>query len=195
MGVTPVTWRAWLESLVLESGDGNAVRLVAPSEFHLRWINDKYRLLIEEVARLAFGPTVTVELAAADGQVFDGPIVDDEPEPEPTPASPPPSHPEDGRLVSKYSFDNFVVGQSNRFAHAAAMAIAEQPGGNYNPLFVFGGAGLGKTHLLQAIAQHAHDLHPRLVITYLSPEAFFQPVHRGNPQEADGRVQGSLPRG
>ena len=155
------------------------MRIVAPSEFHLRWINDKYRLLIEEVARIAFGPDVAVELAAADGQVFDGPIVDDEPEPEPTPASPPPSHPEDGRLVSKYSFDNFVVGQSNRFAHAAAMAIAEQPGGNYNPLFVFGGAGLGKTHLLQAIAQHAHDLHPRLVITYLRPEAFFNQFIEG----------------
>ena len=170
--VTPVTWRAWLESLVLDRSDETSVRIVAPSEFHLRWVNDKYRALIEEVARIAFGGPVTVELAAADGQAFEGPIVDDEPEPEPVPQVAP-AHPEGGRLVPKYSFENFVVGQSNRFAHAAAMAIAEQPGGNYNPLFVFGGAGLGKTHLLQAIAQHAHDLNPRLEIIYLSSEAFF----------------------
>ncbi len=172
--VTPVTWRAWLESLVLEKGEGSALRIAAPSEFHLRWVNDKYRELIEEVARIAFGDDATVELGAADGQAFDGPIIDDEPEPEPAPvAVAPGAHPEAGRLVPKYSFENFVVGQSNRFAHAAAMAIAEQPGGNYNPLFVFGGAGLGKTHLLQAIAQHAHDLQPRLEIVYLSSEAFF----------------------
>jgi chromosomal replication initiator protein len=171
--VTPVTWRAWLESLVLERTEGTSLRIVAPSEFHLRWVNDKYRILIEEVARLAFGGEARVELAAADGQAFEGPIVDDEPEPEPAPPTATTTHPEPGRLVPKYSFENFVVGQSNRFAHAAAMAIAEQPGGNYNPLFVFGGAGLGKTHLLQAIAQHAHDLHPRMEIIYLSSEAFF----------------------
>ncbi|NIP92177.1 MAG: chromosomal replication initiator protein DnaA, partial [Akkermansiaceae bacterium] len=64
------------------------------------------------------------------------------------------------RFVPKYSFENFVVGPSNRFAHAAAMAIAEQPGGNYNPLFVYGGSGLGKTHLLHAVAQHAALLNP-----------------------------------
>jgi chromosomal replication initiator protein len=77
------------------------------------------------------------------------------------------------RFVPKYSFENFVVGPSNRFAHAAAMAIAEQPGGNYNPLFVYGGSGLGKTHLLHAVAQHAALLNPKLVICYISSEEFF----------------------
>lgn len=173
--VTPVTWRAWLESLVLEV-DGSVVRVVAPSEFHLRWVADKYRDLLTEVAAETFHPGVVVELTASEDPAFDGPILDDEPEPEPsTPSSSPATSvgPEEGRLVPKYSFENFVVGQGNRFAHAAAMAIAEQPGGHYNPLFVFGGAGLGKTHLLQAIAQHGHDLDPRLRITYLSSESFF----------------------
>lgn len=171
--VTPVTWRAWLESLVAEPGDNGVVRMVAPSEFHLRWINEKYRGLIEETALAVFGPLTVVELDAADEQTFDGPILDDEPEPEPVMVAAPPVPAEEGRLVPKYSFENFVVGPGNRFAHAAAMAIAEQPGGHYNPLFVFGGAGLGKTHLLQAIAQHCHDLHPRIEIIYLSSETFF----------------------
>ena len=191
--VTPVTWRAWLESLVLERSDETSVRIVAPSEFHLRWVNDKYRALIEEVARIAFGGPVTVELAAADGQAFEGPIVDDEPEPEPVPQVTP-AHPEGGRLVPKYTFENFVVGPSNRFAHAAAMAIAEQPGGHYNPLFVYAGAGLGKTHLLQAIAQPRPRPPPPPRNQLHDLRGLLQRLHRRHPPQADGRVQGALPR-
>jgi chromosomal replication initiator protein len=170
--VTPVTWRTWLESLEQESVDGNVVRILAPSEFHLRWVNEKYRPLIEEAVATAYGASASIELDAASTPSFETPTIDDEPEPEPPPrtANAPVSGP---ALVPKYSFENFVVGPSNRFAHAAAMAIAEQPGGNYNPLFVYGGAGLGKTHLLHAIAQHCAELHPHLEICYLSSEEFF----------------------
>jgi len=170
--VTPVTWRTWLESLEQESIDGNVVRIVAPSEFHLRWVNEKYRPLIEEAVAVAYGDGASIELDAASTPSFETPTIDDEPEPEPPPrtAVAPTAGP---ALVPKYSFENFVVGPSNRFAHAAAMAIAEQPGGNYNPLFVYGGAGLGKTHLLHAIAQHCAELHPHLEICYLSSEEFF----------------------
>jgi chromosomal replication initiator protein len=172
--VTPVTWRTWLESLEQQSVDGNVVRIVAPSEFHLRWVNDKYRPLIQEALTMAYGPSAEVELGATDSPAFDQPSIDDEPEPEPVPraAIAHETH-GDTKLVPKYSFENFVVGPSNRFAHAAALAIAEQPGGNYNPLFVYGGAGLGKTHLLHAIAQHCGELHPHLEICYLSSEDFF----------------------
>ncbi len=75
-------------------------------------------------------------------------------------------------LMSKYTFDNFVIGQSNRFAHAAALAAAETPGTQYNPLFIYGGVGLGKTHLLQAIGNYALQNHSGLKVRYVTLEAF-----------------------
>lgn len=76
------------------------------------------------------------------------------------------------RLNPKYTFDTFVIGDSNRFAHAAAIAIAEEPGQAYNPLFIHGDSGLGKTHLLHAIGHYVHDYHPKLRVRYVSSEEF-----------------------
>jgi chromosomal replication initiator protein len=86
---------------------------------------------------------------------------------------------DDPRLVPKYSFDNFVVGQSNRFAHAAALAVAEQPGSQYNPLFIYANAGLGKTHLLHAVGHHRIELDPMAVVRYVSSEQFFNEFING----------------
>ncbi len=79
---------------------------------------------------------------------------------------------EDGRLNDKYSFETFVIGSSNRFAHAAAVAVAEQPARAYNPLFVYGGSGLGKTHLLHAIGHYARTLYKGTRVRYVSSEEF-----------------------
>lgn len=76
------------------------------------------------------------------------------------------------RLNPKYTFDNFVIGPSNRFAHAAALAVAESPAKAYNPLFVYGGSGLGKTHLLHAISHYAEGLFPNIKVRYVSSEEF-----------------------
>ncbi len=78
----------------------------------------------------------------------------------------------DTRLNPKYTFDNFVIGQSNRFAHAAAVAVAEAPAKAYNPLFIYGDSGLGKTHLLHAIGDYAQNLYSGIRVRYVSSEEF-----------------------
>ncbi|MFC4243976.1 chromosomal replication initiator protein DnaA [Gryllotalpicola reticulitermitis] len=87
-------------------------------------------------------------------------------------ASGTPQRPGDSRLNPKYSFDNFVIGQSNRFAHAAAVAVAEAPAKAYNPLFIYGDSGLGKTHLLHSIGHYAMSLYPGIRVRYVSSEEF-----------------------
>jgi chromosomal replication initiator protein len=93
----------------------------------------------------------------------------------------------------KYTFDSFVIGSSNRFAHAAALAVAEQPAEAYNPLFIYGGAGLGKTHLLHAIGRYVLECHPRLIVRYVSTEQFMndfiQSVQRNRIPEFHGRFR------
>jgi len=95
------------------------------------------------------------------------------------PAAPPHEDPENAptwdssaRLNPNYTFDTFVIGQSNRFAHASAFAVAEQPGIVYNPLFIYGGSGLGKTHLLHAIGHYTKYLYPNLRVRYVNSEEF-----------------------
>lgn len=102
------------------------------------------------------------------------------PAPSPTPAAPvrAPEPPEestlvgDSRLNGKYTFDTFVIGSSNRFAQAACSAVAETPAKAYNPLFIYGGSGLGKTHLLHAIGHYAQSLYPEVVVRYVNSEEF-----------------------
>lgn len=172
--VTPGAWQTWIKRLE-PIFDGERLTLTAPSDFHLRWVIDKHGELIEQACLTAYGSDVELEftigepkedmmlpmedLTASDGSV-DAPTA-------------PPSPERVARLVRKYRFENFVIGQSNRFASAAAMAVSEQPGQNYNPLFIHGNAGLGKTHLLNAIGYQALEMYPGLEVRYVTSETFF----------------------
>jgi len=182
--VTPGAWQTWLARLETEVDDG-CVTLVAPSDFHLRWVVEKHGEAVEQAFHTAFGTEMDLVFMTGDTDHLEDQVLDgDQPlngrfsvvssiEPPESRDSDLPSPESAARLVRKYQFENFVVGASNRFPFAAAMAVAEQPGSTYNPLFIYGAAGLGKTHLLNAIGHHALELYPGLEVRYVSSETFF----------------------
>lgn len=168
--------RAFIDDMVV---------LVAPNELTKKMLEERLReklrtAFAEELGRevsfaIAVDPQLTVTLPPTDA---------DQPVPEPAPAAhdrtpfTQPSAPADpdaaasSHLNSKYSFDNFVIGASNRFANAAAVAVSEAPARAYNPLFIYGDSGLGKTHLLHAIGHYAMTLFPGTRVRYVSSEEF-----------------------
>ena len=163
------------------------VRLVEPKlinagTIYLEVPNDLTRNMLEQRIRL---PLLGAIADVADGEVVNFaiivnpeidtdeiPIVNAEQFERQESPAPAPPRPTDSRLNPKYTFDNFVIGGSNRFAHAAAVAVAEAPAKAYNPLFVYGDSGLGKTHLLHAIGHYAENLYPGIQVRYVSSEDF-----------------------
>jgi chromosomal replication initiator protein len=180
--VTPGAWKTWLEPLDRDL-EGDTLRLVAPTDFHYRWVSDRYLLDIQEASSAAFGVDIVVDLTVDTVSRTEEPLPPLIHEPVPAAIAQSVARGHEPRLVPKYTFDNFVVGQSNRFAHAAALAVAEQPGSHYNPLFIYAAAGLGKTHLLHAVGQHRRELDPGAVIRYVSSEQFFNEFINGIRQK------------
>jgi chromosomal replication initiator protein len=140
----------------------------APNRHAVDIISDRYLPLIEEVLSHTAGIAVRVLLqapAAVQQELF--PLAVPSPDRTLPPRSRRPSS-----LIPKYTFDNFVVGASNQFAHAACKAVANLPGDHYNPLFIYGGVGLGKTHLVNAVGHQILDQAPDRRVLYLSSESF-----------------------
>ncbi len=137
--------------------------VLVPNDFTREWIERNFHGLLQGVTRDAVGRDVRVVMTVA---------AETEPD-EPQPLQEPPSaaEPQPG-ANPKYTFDNFVIGSSNRFAHAAALAVAEAPAQAYNPLFIYGGTGLGKTHLLQAIGAYVSAHSKGLTHRYVTSETF-----------------------
>lgn len=192
--VSKSNWETWLSRLRPDYEDEQLV-IVAPSEFHLRWVKDKHGDLIAHAYRTAFGsdglPEFRVATPAEIGEVLAETPPAPVPEPAPTPGE---VAAKETSLIPRYKFESFVVGQSNRFAWAAAMAVAEQPGAHYNPLFIYGGAGLGKTHLLNAVGHQALEMYPNLVVRYVTSEQFLNDfidsIRRKRPDDFKHRYRG-----
>lgn len=163
--VSTANWQKWLSRLELDISD-EQVTILAPSDFHLEWVLDKHSELIESAFRQTFGDGVELNYLTTNEPLETPPLpLVDEPDHDPVDHG-------GATLVGRYRFEAFVVGSSNRFAWAAAMAVAEQPGTIYNPLFIYGHAGLGKTHLLHAVGHMALQLYPGLVVRYVTSEKF-----------------------
>ena len=134
--------------------------IAVPNDFTREWIEGHYLSLLQAAVRDVLGDGRTVRIIVREPI----PVVDEPRERTATRSA-------DG-LNPKYTFDRFVIGSSNRFAHAAALAVAESPAQAYNPLFIYGGTGLGKTHLLQAIAQYVVEHTTELTACYVTSETF-----------------------
>lgn len=170
------TWFARVQPVGIE---GDLVRLGVPNLFTKQWIESHHGAALEEAMRAEAGRGVTVTLLALELPPDEEIDLTTVPPGEPHPATRAPAPaPSDritdgpGRFHPKYVFESFVIGSSNRFAHAAALAVAEAPASAYNPLLIYGGAGLGKTHLLQAIGSYVRTYHPEQAIRYISTEQF-----------------------
>ena len=191
--VSKSNWETWLSRLEPQY-EGDDLVLVAPSEFHLRWVRDKHGDLITSAYRAAFHSDEAPEFRVGElAELPDAPAAS-APAPESVPATQPELVAKGTSLISRYRFESFVVGQSNRFAWAAAMAVVEQPGAHYNPLFIYGGAGLGKTHLLNAVGHQALEMYPHLVVRYVTSEQFLNDfidsIRRKRPDDFKQRYRG-----
>ena len=171
----------WIRPVRLQSIDGTGVTLSVPNRFFKEWLHEHYfelltRVLKEVLERDEIALSFQISKG---GPVTAGQGLEELP---PAPALPTAQVPvvaepqkirgKNNGFNPKYTFCSFVVGKSNEFAHAAAKAVAENPARAYNPLFVYGGVGLGKTHLLQAICAYIKEHSPKTRITFLTSEEF-----------------------
>jgi chromosomal replication initiator protein len=164
--LNPSTYETWFGGTeALEASDERLV-VGVPNEFTKTWIEGHFGSLLNAAAA---EHELVVELRVAMSEAVRAAAGEHEAEPDPPPAPAPPP-PQAGTLNPRYTFDLFVIGPSNRFAHAAALAVAEAPAQAFNPLFIYGSTGLGKTHLLQAVAQYVRQQHPYLTVRYVTTE-------------------------
>jgi len=186
--------RAWVDSTRPVRLSDDTIELAAPSAFAKEWLETRYAHTITEALRATAGREVRLKVVVDRMPLDDVAVEVEQPDAPPQqqhqPTAAPPA------LNPRYLFETFVTGPSNRFAHAAAQAVAEQPARSYNPLFIYGGAGLGKTHLLHAIGHEVHRLYQHATVRYVSSEQFMNefilgvreekmPIFRRSYREAD----------
>ena len=165
------TFQTYFEPIKPVSLEGNELTLAHSSKFMIDWVRDNLLDVLLQDLEAQHGHKCGVKFVVRDRpgseeDAFEAPRA---PVTQPPPSEPPPSR--QLQINPKYSFDSFVVGPSNQFAVAACTAVANAPGKAYNPLFLYGGVGLGKTHLVHAVGNHALKQNPNCHVVYLSSEA------------------------
>lgn len=173
-------YNTWIKPLQCETLD-DGFRLSAPNRFVLQWVKDRFLGRIEQISREKMDRPLVIELVLQENPtvalVADTaptiPAIEDKPA---TKAVKPRIADDGSGLNPSFNFYNFVTGKANQLARAAAMQVAENPGAGYNPLFVYGGVGLGKTHLIQAIGNHLRQHQPEAKIRYLHAERYVTDV-------------------
>jgi chromosomal replication initiator protein len=193
VSLSPANFETWLKDTVLVAVDDNHFRIAVPNGFAKDWLESRYRSLISQTLARVVGYSVIVEFEVrefADSErVEPAPqelTVAGTPVAAEKPGAPAPAtvavRVEPGRvggpegsvasLNQRYTFRTFIVGSANRLAHAASLSVAERPGHAYNPLFLYGGVGLGKTHLMHAIGNAVAARFPRKKVVYVTSEKF-----------------------
>ncbi len=170
------TFETWIKSATAERLDDHCLVICTPNPFARNWLQKYYVKTIAEVVQELLGRSVDIHIVVKPGAESEGlpetsEMVWSQPAEVP-PAEPPANRVRHTELNQKYIFSRFVVGANNRMAHAASLAVAESPGREFNPLFLCGGVGLGKTHLMQAIGHYRLEIDPRSKIFYVSTEQF-----------------------
>ena len=171
------TFETWIKPARIESLSDDALTITTPNPFARNWLQKHYLATINSVVTEVLGHPVTIQVmvntAAAAPDTGSPPSSDMSwPTPSIAPKPPPSNHYRPVGLNPKAVFSRFVVGANNRMAHAAALAVAEAPGREFNPLFLCGGVGLGKTHLMQAIGHYRLEISQDARIAYVSTEQF-----------------------
>ena len=168
-GIMDVSFNTWLVPLKVHAVEGNVVKILAPDANFIAFIRKKYGLIlqvaIEEVTSFPCTVDFISESDIKDKEKPDNQLLPNTNDVNQTAL-------QNANLNPRYTFDSFVVGANNNLAHAAALAVAESPGEMYNPLFIYGGVGLGKTHLMHAIAHFILKNNPDAKILYVSSEKF-----------------------
>lgn len=165
--VSPVSFSAWLEPLEVYKVEGNVVTIIVTNgSMALNYINKKYLLPLQVAIIETTGEDYEISLVLPED------IKEEIPEPAPISNSTLNGNIVKAGLNPRYTFDTFVVGSNNKMAHAASLAVAESPGEAYNPLFIYGGVGLGKTHLMHSIAHFVLQKNPNAKVLYVTSETF-----------------------
>jgi chromosomal replication initiator protein len=191
----PQQFNTWIRPLSADGRGASVLRLVAPNRFVLQWVKERFLSRIETLAAEQSGAPIRVALALPD--------VSDLPEAAPLPPQPAPAAAaapgtpaaarspgverkaaERPSLISEFTFESFVPGKANQLARAAAMQVSENPGTSYNPLFVYGGVGLGKTHLIHAVGNYVMAHQPNARVRYLHAAQYISDVVRAYQQKS-----------